>query len=148
MSQGQRIILSVLAAVVFAFIVRGIFAIHGLDRLLNVMTISFIVCLPFGVGYLTIYLSKIETIEYSANAFFIPFIPIFVFFFTTLLFKVEGFACWLMIMPIFFSLLMLNLPSGLTLYIFVSTIFGVTQQILIMKDKKSDTPPRNAVVAR
>jgi len=111
MNQGQRIILSVLAAVVFAFIVRGIFAIHGLDRLLNVMTISFIVCLPFGVGYLTVYLSKIETIEYSAYAFLLPFIPVFVFFITTLTFKIEGFACWLMIMPIF---LILSGLGGLT----------------------------------
>ena len=36
-------------------------------------------------------------------------------------------------MPIVFSLLMISLPSGLTLYIFVSTIFGVIQQQLFMK---------------
>ena len=36
-------------------------------------------------------------------------------------------------MPIVFSLLMVSLPSGLTLYIFVSTIFGVLQQQLFMK---------------
>jgi YidC/Oxa1 family membrane protein insertase len=41
-------------------------------------------------------------------------------------------------MPVIFSLMMISLPSGLTLYIFVSTLFGITQQYLIMKDKKAD----------
>lgn len=38
-------------------------------------------------------------------------------------------------MPLVFSLFMLNLPSGLTLYMFVSTLFGITQQYLMMRDK-------------
>jgi YidC/Oxa1 family membrane protein insertase len=39
-------------------------------------------------------------------------------------------------MPLFFSFLMFSLPSGLTLYIFVSTLFGIIQQYMVMKDKK------------
>lgn len=42
------------------------------------------------------------------------------------------------IMPVIFSLMMISLPSGLTLYIFVSTLFGIVQQYLIMNDKKVD----------
>jgi YidC/Oxa1 family membrane protein insertase len=42
------------------------------------------------------------------------------------------------IMPVIFSLLMITLPSGLTLYIFVSTVFGVVQQYLFMNDKKQN----------
>ncbi|GIL17184.1 MAG: membrane protein insertase YidC [Oligoflexia bacterium] len=38
-------------------------------------------------------------------------------------------------MPIMFSLMMIALPSGLTLYIFVSTAFGIIQQQLFMRDK-------------
>jgi YidC/Oxa1 family membrane protein insertase len=40
-------------------------------------------------------------------------------------------------MPVIFSLMMISLPSGLTLYIFVSTLFGITQQFLIMNEKKA-----------
>lgn len=43
----------------------------------------------------------------------------------------------MMFLPIFFSFLMISLPSGLTLYIFVSTIFGVLQQLYFMKDDNS-----------
>lgn len=37
-------------------------------------------------------------------------------------------------MPIIFSVFTLALPSGLTLYIFVSTLFGVIQQRIFMRD--------------
>ena len=36
-------------------------------------------------------------------------------------------------LPLFFAVLMASLPSGLTLYIFVSTLFGITQQYIFMK---------------
>jgi YidC/Oxa1 family membrane protein insertase len=41
----------------------------------------------------------------------------------------------MMWMPVIFSFFMLSLPSGLTLYIFVSTLFGVVQQMILMRDK-------------
>jgi YidC/Oxa1 family membrane protein insertase len=41
----------------------------------------------------------------------------------------------LMFMPIIFTVFMLALPSGLTLYIFVSTLFGIAQQLYLMKGK-------------
>lgn len=40
-------------------------------------------------------------------------------------------------LPLVFSFFMLQLPSGLTLYMVVSTLFGIIQQYLIMKEKKS-----------
>lgn len=40
-------------------------------------------------------------------------------------------------MPVLFSVFTLSLPAGLTLYIFVSTLFGVIQQQLFMSDRKS-----------
>lgn len=43
----------------------------------------------------------------------------------------------MMWMPVIFSLFMVSLPSGLTLYIFVSTLFGIIQQFVFMRDKNS-----------
>jgi YidC/Oxa1 family membrane protein insertase len=39
-------------------------------------------------------------------------------------------------MPVIFTFMMINLPSGLTLYIFVSTLLGVAQQ-MALKDKQN-----------
>ncbi len=39
-------------------------------------------------------------------------------------------------MPLVFSVFMLNLPSGLTLYIFISSVFGLVQQAFFVKFKQ------------
>lgn len=111
MSRGQNITVAVLIAVVFAFILHAVFSVHRLDAIYSVMTITFLLGLPFGMGYLTVYLCKNEFIEYASSAFFIPFAPIFIFFLLTLFLNIEGAACWLMILPIF---LILSGLGGLT----------------------------------
>jgi YidC/Oxa1 family membrane protein insertase len=47
----------------------------------------------------------------------------------------------MMFMPIFFGFLMMSLPAGLTLYIFVSTLFGIVQQLYMMKDRGPTAQP-------
>ena len=42
----------------------------------------------------------------------------------------------MMWMPVIFAFFMISLPAGLTLYIFVSTLFGIIQQIVFMRDRK------------
>ena len=42
----------------------------------------------------------------------------------------------MMMMPIVFSFFMLGLPSGLTLYIFISTLFGILQHFYFMREPK------------
>jgi YidC/Oxa1 family membrane protein insertase len=43
----------------------------------------------------------------------------------------------LLFMPIVFTFVMLNLPSGLTLYIFVSTLLGILQQWAMNRDRST-----------
>ncbi|MEV9402408.1 hypothetical protein AB0170_27225 [Klebsiella pneumoniae] len=45
----------------------------------------------------------------------------------------------MMFMPLIFGFIMKDLPSGLSLYIFVSTVFGIIQQVLVF-NSKSKTP--------
>ena len=48
-------------------------------------------------------------------------------------------------MPVIFTFMMVSLPSGLTLYMFVSTLFGVVQQKAFMRgDKPMLTETRKA----
>ena len=46
----------------------------------------------------------------------------------------------MMFMPVLFSAMMINLPAGLTMYIFVSTLLGIMQQVM-MKEKNSASSP-------
>jgi YidC/Oxa1 family membrane protein insertase len=43
-------------------------------------------------------------------------------------------------MPLIFGFIMKDLPSGLSLYIFVSTLFGIIQQTLVFNSKSSSAP--------
>ena len=47
---------------------------------------------------------------------------------------------WVMrLMPIMFGVFMLVLPSGLVLYIFVSSLLGIAQQYMIRRQRKAKT---------
>ncbi|MGE5087211.1 MAG: membrane protein insertase YidC [Bacillota bacterium] len=48
----------------------------------------------------------------------------------------------MLFMPLVFSVFMLQLPSGLTLYMVVSTLFGIIQQYLIMRDTHAKPAPK------
>ncbi len=51
-------------------------------------------------------------------------------------------------MPVIFSFLMFTLPSGLTLYICISTLFGITQQYVFMRDKSAVNSQNNVRAAK
>ncbi len=46
----------------------------------------------------------------------------------------------MMFMPLVFGIFMLGLPSGLTLYIFISTLFGIIQHFILMRDTSLSQP--------
>jgi hypothetical protein len=87
--------------VLYALVLRLFFGIQTWSDLFKVMSVSFLVCLPFIVGALTMFFSSLERVRKLAYRLFIPWIPIFIFFVITLLFQIEGWACWLMVLPLF-----------------------------------------------
>src|SRR5690606_4276194 len=46
----------------------------------------------------------------------------------------------MLFMPLVFGFIMKDLPSGLSLYIFVSTIFGILQQLVVFNSKTAPKP--------
>jgi YidC/Oxa1 family membrane protein insertase len=46
----------------------------------------------------------------------------------------------MLFMPLIFGFIMKDLPSGLSLYIFVSTLFGILSQLIVFNAKTSSTP--------
>ncbi len=50
--------------------------------------------------------------------------------------------------PIFFTVLMVNVPAGLTLYIFVNNVLSIVQQQLMMKYQGAPPPPPAPAPAR
>ncbi|SKA09642.1 hypothetical protein SAMN04488128_102733 [Chitinophaga eiseniae] len=86
--------------VVFALVMYAIFN-DGMSTLFSLMGLAFLIGVPFGIGALTIYFSPREAVESRAYRILAPWVPIIIFFVVTLLLAMEGWACWLMILPLF-----------------------------------------------
>lgn len=82
-------------------VMRLCFDITDWNSLLSVMSISFLFLVPFGIGALTIYLSSVEMVKGWGYRICMPWVPILGLMAVTLAFTIEGWACWLMAMPIF-----------------------------------------------
>lgn len=94
-------ILLLVIPVAYAVVCRVVFNLDIIKDFTKVMSLTFFISLPFGVGMLTILLSGTQKVKKLSYRIFMPWIPVFVFFLLTLLFSLEGWACWLMILPIF-----------------------------------------------
>lgn len=100
--QKIRTLIKVLAIPTgYAIVLRLIFGIRSWGELFSVMSVTFLFCLPVIVGVLTIYFSSIENVRKFTYRFFAPWLPILLFFVLTLAFALEGWACWLMALPLF-----------------------------------------------
>lgn len=87
--------------VIYALMLRLIFGVNAWADLFSVMTMTFLFCLPTIVGALTVYLSDKDNVCKLSFRIFAPWIPIFIFLIITLAFSLEGWACWLMVLPLF-----------------------------------------------
>jgi len=87
--------------IAFALIFRAIFVADIVQELYELMSWSFFIGLPYGVGALTIGLSPVEWVRSLAYRIFAPWVPILLFLVITLALSIEGWGCWLMVLPIF-----------------------------------------------
>ena len=85
----------------YAIVLRFLYGVDTWAGMFNVMSKSFLFCLPTIVGALTVYFSSKENVKSFKYNFFVPWIPIFIFMLLTLAFAWEGWACWLMVLPLF-----------------------------------------------
>ena len=71
-----------------------------IENLLAVMSVSFLVGVPFVMGVTTISMSDLEKVQRLRYRIFMPWLPVVIFFVLTILFAMEGWACWIMALPI------------------------------------------------
>jgi hypothetical protein len=86
----------------YAIILRLFFGVSTWMDMFSVMSISFLFCLPTVVGALTVYFSSLHKVKIIAYRIFAPWMPIILFMVVTILVTMEGWACWLMVLPLFF----------------------------------------------
>ncbi len=99
----KNILLAIGIPVVYAILVRIIFGLKlkTWDDFFQVMSVTFLFLLPTIIGALTVYLSSQEKAKNIAYRIVTPWIPVFLFLILTLAWGIEGWACWIMILPVF-----------------------------------------------
>lgn len=97
----KQLLIVVFIPTVYAIILRLLFGIKTWNDIFSVMSMTFLFCLPTIVGALSVYLSNIKDAKKISYRIFAPWIPILFFLVITMILKIEGWACWLMILPIF-----------------------------------------------
>ncbi len=85
----------------YCLIVMGIFGFDDWEDFFGVMSVTFVFLLPMIAGFLTVNLSSKEKASRLGYRVFMPWVPILIFFVLTVIFSLEGFACWIMILPFF-----------------------------------------------
>jgi hypothetical protein len=101
MKKNIRNILYIVIPVVYGLLLRLAFNGDDWNELLEVMSLTFFFTVPFGMGILTIVGSPIEKVQSLRYRIFAPWKPLAVLLIVTTVFTMEGFACWIMIMPVF-----------------------------------------------
>lgn len=97
----KNILIAIGIPTLYAIILRLAFGVKDWNELFSVMSITFLFLLPTIVGALTVYLSDRNKVQKLWYRIFTPWIPIIIFLIITLALAIEGWACWLMILPVF-----------------------------------------------
>lgn len=111
----------ILIASLYALIVRLIFGAKFLGDFLEIMSVSFLVFVPFSISILTIVLSPRQLSESYLFRIFGPCIPVIVFLILTTFLNIEGLICWIMAFPVFIIVAAL---SGLLTGFVVDSVRG------------------------
>lgn len=85
----------------YALLLRTVFGAASWGDVFNMMSVTFLFCVPSIIGGLTVYLSSMERVKRLSYRLLAPWLPILTFFVITFLFAIEGWPCLLMILPIF-----------------------------------------------
>ncbi len=65
------------------------------------MSIGFLFGVPFIMGFITVFFAEKRDLENVTTSMFTPWVSIFALLIVTILFNTEGWACWIMALPVF-----------------------------------------------
>lgn len=92
----------ILIPIFFAIILRVLFGATIFNDIYSVMSWTFFLLVPAGIGALFIYFSPINYVDRLSYRIIAPWLPITFVIIITIAIGLEGWACWLMISPLFY----------------------------------------------
>ncbi len=97
----RKLLIAIGIPTAYAIVLRLLFGVKDWNEIFSVMSVTFLFLLPTILGALTVYLSDEKMVKKTWYSLLVPWIPIFLFLIITLFLEIEGWACWLMILPVF-----------------------------------------------
>jgi hypothetical protein len=94
-------LLAIIIASLYALILRCLFGVSRWNEIFEVMSFTFLFLLPTIIGALVVYFSKLESAKSVYYQILMPWFPIFIFLVVTIALEIEGWACWIMLLPVF-----------------------------------------------
>lgn len=94
-------LLAIAIPTIYAIILRLLFGIKDWEEIFSVMSVTFLFLLPSILGAICILLLPEEKAKNVGYQILLPWVVVLFFFIITLILAIEGWACWLMIAPIF-----------------------------------------------
>lgn len=98
-SKKKEIGLIILVPIIYAFLIFFIYDFKW-TRMYDMMSLTFFITLPYGVGVLSMLVSNIDNVKKLRYRITLPIIILFLFLGLTIIFGFEGWACWIMLFPI------------------------------------------------
>ena len=92
----------ILIPILFVVLLRLAFGATIFDDFLSVMSWTFFITVPAGLGALMVYFSPIEKVQSKTFTIFAPWLIVILVIAVTILIGLEGWGCWIMITPLFF----------------------------------------------
>lgn len=87
--------------ILYALVVIVIFDGNSKSDFLSFMSMSFLFTMPAIMGFFTVYLAPPQKAKRTLFKVFAPWLPIIILLLVTVLIHLEGWACWIMILPLF-----------------------------------------------
>ena len=101
MINQKRLLIGIAVAVTLGLLIRLLFDAAWAASFFTVMAIGFLVGVPLLIGFVTVYIAEKEKTYKITFAILTPWISIMALFLLTILLDIEGWACWLMALPLF-----------------------------------------------
>lgn len=97
----KNILVIIVIPVIYLVLLRVVFGAQKASDWYSVMSIAFLFLVPATVGILTVYRADIEKVKKLKYRIIAPWGPVMVFLIISIVFTLEGLACWLMALPLF-----------------------------------------------
>ena len=95
---------AIIMPVAYSFLERLVAGMDHTSRLFGIMTLGFLFVMPLISGVLTVFLSSVKNASNGLYCALMPWVPLAIFMVITLLMGIEGWACWIMALPLFMGI--------------------------------------------